>query len=101
MSQALVLFGLEEDSRPPPLTVATAGDLRVSTVTVGPGRILYNAYTSIGRTLEKEANVAAHRAGLGPIALTDRIEKMFVDSPKVRQEKLDDIYHVLNSNRDL
>ena len=99
MSQALVLFS-QEDCNPLPLTLRTAAeDLRVSTV--GPGRILYNAYAGIGRSLEKKANLLAHQAGLGPIALTDRIEKVFGDSPKVRQEKLDKLYHILNATGDL
>ena len=101
MSQALVLFS-QEDSNPLPLTLrSTTEDLRVSTVTVGPGRILFNAYMGIGRTLEKKANLLAHQAGLGPIALTERVEKLFGDSPKVRQEKLDKLYHILNATGDL
>lgn len=101
MSQALVLFG-QEDSIPLPLTVrSTAEDDCLSIVTVGPGRILHNLYTGVGRGIEKKANLAAHRAGLGPIALTDRIEKIFGDSPKVRQEKLDDLYHTLDTSSEL
>ena len=100
MSQALVLYN-QEDSNPLSLTLRpTAENLRVSTVTVGPGRILYNAYTGIGRVLEKKANSLAHQAGLGPIALTERIEKMFGDSPQARQEKLDKLYHILNATGD-
>ena len=98
MSQALVLFS-QEDGNPLPLALrSTAEDLRV---TVGPGRIMYNAYVEIGRSLEKKANLLAHQAGLGPIALMDRIEKVFGDSPKVRQEKLDKLYHILNATGDL
>ena len=55
----------------------------------------------MGQFLEKKANTMAHQAGLGPIALTDRIERMFGDSPAARQEKLDKLYHILNATGDL
>ena len=50
---------------------------------------MYNLYTSIGRYLESNANRMAYLSGLGPIAVTKRIEKQFGDSLVMRQERLD------------
>lgn len=62
---------------------------------------MYNFYTSLGRTIEKSANHKAHLVGLGPIALTNRVEKLFGDSPAVRQQKLDNLFYILNSAGDI
>ena len=43
--------------------------------TYGPGRLLNQAYIFIGKSTEKRAD--AHKAGLGPIAVTEAIEKAF------------------------
>ena len=40
---------------------------------VGPGRVLGNLYSSLGRRLEKSVGVAAHKAGYGPSATYDAI----------------------------
>ena len=85
-SRALVLFGGPE-SGPLPLTKNPPPDLRVQTR--GPGRILYNVYRNIGQSLESTANHLAHRAGRGPIAVTEQIVQQFGESPVTRQEKLD------------
>ena len=85
-SRAIVLFGGPE-SGPLPLTKNPPPDLRVQTR--GPGRILYNVYRKIGQSLESTANHLAHRAGRGPIAVTEQIVQQFGESPVTRQEKLD------------
>jgi hypothetical protein len=58
----------------------------------GPGRILNNVYTSVGRVLEDRANRLAHNRGLGPVATTERIEKAFGDSKNARQAMLGVLY---------
>ena len=58
-------------------------------------------YTEIGQILEKKANLMAHQAGLGPIALTNGIERMFGDSPEAGKERLDRLHHILNATGDL
>ena len=85
-SRAIVLFGGPEGG-PLPLTKNPPPDLRVQTR--GPGRILYNVYRKIGQSLESTANHLAHRAGRGPIAVTEQIVQQFGESPLTRQEKLD------------
>ena len=85
-SRAIVLFGGPE-SGPLPLIKNPPPDLRVQTR--GPGRILYNVYRKIGQSLESTANHLAHRAGRGPIAVTEEIVQQFGESPVTRQEKLD------------
>ena len=74
-------------SGPLPLIRNPPSNLPVQTR--GPGRILYNAYRKIGQSLESTANHIAHRAGYGPIAVTEQIVQQFGDSPVTRQEKLD------------
>lgn len=96
-SHALVPFRGPDSSVPLPITTTRLpDDLQVSQVQVGPGRILHNVYTSIGRSLESTANRMAHRSGLGPIAATKRIEKQFGDSVAIRQEILDRLFCFLN-----
>ena len=40
---------------------------------VGPGRVLGNLYSCLGRRLEKTVSVAAHKAGYGPSATYEAI----------------------------
>ena len=40
---------------------------------VGPGRVLGNLYSSLGRRLERSIGVSAHKAGYGPSATYDAI----------------------------
>ena len=84
-SRAVVLFGGPE-SGPLPLIRNPPPDLRVQT---GPGRILYNWIKETGKILESTANRIAHRAGYGPIAVTEQIVQQFGESAVTRQEKLD------------
>lgn len=96
-TRALVVFRGQDDGSTLPLSAApTHHDLRVSTPHRGPGRILHNLYTSVGRSLETTANRMAYQSGLGPIAVTNRIEKIFGESLAIRQEKLDDLFHIMN-----
>ena len=74
-------------SGPLPLIRNPPSNLPVQTR--GPGRILYNAYRKIGQSLESTANHLAHRAGRGPIAVTEQIVQQFGESTVTRQEKLD------------
>lgn len=96
-TRALVVFTGQDDGRTLPLSAGrTHHDLRVSTLNRGPGRILHNLYTSVGRSLETTANRMAHQSGLGPIAVTDRIEKILGESIAIRQEKSDNLFHIMN-----
>ena len=85
-SRAVVLFGglesgpLSPTRNPPP-------DLRVQTL--GPGRTMYIAFRKIGQYVESSVNRFAHRAGYGPIAVTEKIVQQFGESVETRQEKLD------------
>jgi hypothetical protein len=58
---------------------------------VGPGRTLHQVYSSTGRYVEKKANRIAHNLGLGPSAVTTRIQEMF-GSRDERESKLDEFY---------
>ena len=40
---------------------------------VGPGRVLGNLYSSLGRRLERYIGASAHKAGYGPSATYDAI----------------------------
>ena len=95
-SFALVPYIDPEDNRPFPLTNRLSPD-ELRAVQIGPGRILYNLYTSIGRYLELNANRMAYLSGLGPIAVTKRIEKQFGDSLVMRQERLDILFCISNA----
>ena len=92
-SDALVPYRdwIPDDGVPPlPLiNKPSPDDLQVQ---IGPGRILFQLYTSVGRCLESKANRLAHLSGLGPIAVTERIEKRFGDSLAMRQERLDMLF---------
>lgn len=56
------------------LPLASLTDTRVVRhENVGPGRLLAKVYTAAGKRLEKTANKTAHKIGLGPLAVTDRI----------------------------
>ena len=88
-SHAVVLFGGPE-SGPQPLIRNLPPDLRVQTL--GPGRIMYIGFRKIGQALESTANHLAHRAGYGPIAVTNKIVQQFGESPVTRQEKLDSLF---------
>jgi len=60
--------------------------------TIGPGRLLHQAYSITGRAFEKALGRAAHKAGWGPAATSGRIEKAFGDDVRTRQSRLDNIY---------
>jgi hypothetical protein len=57
----------------------------------GPGRILHQLYSDSGRYIEAKANRAAHNFGLGPDAVTYRIQDIF-ESRDERESKLDELY---------
>ena len=98
-SHAVVPYREPEDNGPLPLSSGLLpDDLRVQ-VQVGPGRILYNFYRNVGQRLESKANRMAHLSGLGPIAVTERIEKQFGDSLVMRQERLDILFCISNATR--
>ena len=75
------------ESVPLPLIRNPPSDLPAQTR--GPGRILYNGIKKTGEILESTANNIAHRAGYGPIAVTEQIVQQFGESPTIRQKKLD------------
>jgi hypothetical protein len=76
-----------------PLPLIPRADLPVVPSNIpGPGRILNNLYTSVGRVLEDRANRFAHNRGWGPIATTDCIEKAFGDSKDAIQAMLGVLY---------
>lgn len=77
---------------PPPagplveLTRTQATIVEVRTFT-GPGKTLGQIYTRLALSAEKRANRAAHIFGLGPQAVSDRIQAFFGDASE-REEKL-------------
>ena len=50
---------------------------------------MYIAFRKIGQYVESSVNRFAHRAGYGPIAVTEKIVQQFGESVETRQEKLD------------
>lgn len=54
---------------------------------VGAGRILGSLYSSTGRRLEKSMGNIAHKAGLGPEAIYQRISTLDVEDWKRDSEK--------------
>ena len=97
-SRALVVFNNSNEEQQLPLaTVGPLGRQVVSHVTYGPGRLLNQAYKCIGRSIEKQANRFAHKAGLGPIAVTKKIEKAFEITSEERLAMLDDLYDRVGS----
>ena len=50
---------------------------------------MYIAFRKIGQYIESSVNRVAHRAGYGPIAVTEKIVQQFGESVETRQEKLD------------
>lgn len=54
---------------------------------VGAGRILGSLYSSTGRRLEKSMGNIAHKAGLGPEAIYQRISALDVEDWKRDSEK--------------
>ncbi|KAF7328032.1 Zn(2)-C6 fungal-type domain-containing protein [Mycena kentingensis (nom. inval.)] len=51
--------------------------LRQPQTMAAPGRTLYSFYQRTGNLLEQSINRLAHRLGLGPLALQERIEQLF------------------------
>lgn len=97
-SRALVLSDAQPDNRSLPLALVRR-DLDVS-VQLGPGRLLNQAYASIGRAAEKGANRMAHKFGMGPIALTDRIDQALCNLGKDRNEMLDKLHDYASGTSD-
>ena len=50
---------------------------------VGPGRVLGNLYSSLGRRLERSIGASAHKAGFGPSATYEKIQEYFETVRKV------------------
>ena len=97
-SRALVVFNSSNEEQQLPLaTVGPLGRQVVPHVTSGPGRLLYQGIKYIGRSIEKPANRLAHKAGFGPIAVTEKIEKAFEITSEERLAKLDDLYDRVGS----
>ena len=91
-SRALVLYNSNKEQQLPLATVSPSGKRVVPHTTYGPGRLLNQMYISIGQSIEKRANRLAHKAGLGPIAVTETIEKAFEMTSEERLAKLDDLH---------
>ncbi len=88
------------DRKDDALPVALRSDLQVATLdTVGPGRLLHQAYSVAGRGVEKALGQAAHQLGLGPTATSCRIEKAFGDDNPTRQSRLDSLYDSFQPGR--
>jgi len=66
--------------------------------TVGPGRLLHQAYSVAGRRVEKTIGHAAHKLGLGPGPTTRDIENKFGNGGTTRQSMLDTIYDSFRNN---
>lgn len=98
-SRELVLYNSNEEQQLPlPLaTVSPSGKRVVPHTTYGPGRLLNQMYISVGQSIEKRANRLAHKAGLGPIAVTKTIEKTFEMTSEERQAILDNLHDRVGS----
>jgi len=66
--------------------------------TVGPGRLLHQAYSAAGRRVEKAIGQAAHKLGLGPGPTSCDIENALGTNSATRQSMLDTIYDSFRNN---
>jgi len=89
-TSALIPWHNQDEHR----TVALRSNCQVAVVdmNLGPGRLLNQAYSASGRWVEKGLGLAGHKLGMGPLAVSRRIEKAFGDDSLTRQSKLDNIY---------
>jgi hypothetical protein len=58
----------------------------------GPGSTLHRFYSASGQFLEENANRIAHKLGMGPHAVYQRIQAFFGDGLE-REAKLDELKH--------
>jgi hypothetical protein len=84
-NSSLALVGRPEDKLPVMVSPASSNVL-------GPGRLLYHAYSYGGLHMEKTIGHVAHRFGYGPAATAERIVEAFGDQVDLKQSLLDDIY---------
>jgi len=100
MANALVPIPREsQDGEEIALPVALrSSNLQVTTV--GPGRLLHQAYLFAGHGVEKALGQAAHKLGFGPTPTTCNIENAFgTNSNKTtRQSILDAIFDSFQNN---
>ena len=96
-SRALVLYNSNEEQQLPLATVSPSSKRVVPHTTYGPGRLLNQMYISVGQFIEKRANRLAHNAGLGPIAVTETIEKAFELTSEERLAILDNLHDRVGS----
>ena len=98
-SRELVLYNSNEEQQLPlPVaTVSPSGKRVVPHTTYGPGRLLNQMYISVGQSIEKRANRLAHKAGLGPIAVIETIEKAFEMTSEERLAILDNLHDRVGS----
>lgn len=99
-SRALVPFSYSDEDQNLPLAFVGPHGRQIIHSTFGPGRLLNQAYISVGKSIEKRANKFAHQVGLGPIAVTEKIEKAFETALEGREAKLDDLHDRLGSGDD-
>ena len=62
---------------------------------VGPGRVLGNLYSSLGRRLERSIGASAHKAGFGPSATYEKIQDYYETVRKVGHLVERELYHLL------
>lgn len=99
-SRAIVPFDKSAEDQNLPLAFVGPPGRQVIHSTFGPGRLLNQAYISVGQSIEKRANKLAHQVGLGPIAATETIEKAFETASEGREAKLDDLHDRLGTGDD-
>ena len=99
-SRALVLYNSNEEQQLPLAIVSPSSKRVVPHTTYGPGRLLNQMYMSVGQFIEKRANRLAHNAGLGPIAVTETIEKAFELTSEERLAILDNLDRVGSADHD-
>ena len=93
-SSALLVW--RPDDLPSEYAVTRHGSLAVT----GPGRSLHQLYQSGGRWLGNVMDRVAHNVGLGPDAVSDRIQETF-GSQQERLLKLDKLFGDNNRKCDL
>lgn len=75
------------------VALRSESDKRVIRASNGPGLSIHKAFLYAGLHVEEGLHRLAHKCGLGPVAVTNRIEGIFVDNKLL---KLDELHCVLN-----
>jgi hypothetical protein len=90
-------------SRPPGLPLLRMPDRHIANgpppAIKGPGRILNNVYSAAGETIGNGVNHLAHKLGMGPVAITNRIEDA-LGHRELRETRLDNLFFSLRDEQE-